>query len=86
MGRILDLEKQITEDTAAAIREEIDREIIWSMFENVGWSRVTLNYTPESDSLHDWLLACQHNYKAVNNDFIFENEQEAAWFKLRWQK
>lgn len=91
MSRILDLEKIITEQNANAVRKEIDREIMWSSLESSGWFRISMPTTSGIERMQEmqqWLdNTCQHKYLTEQyNDFIFENEEEAAWFKLRWQR
>ena len=80
----------VEDELAKILRKEIDREIIWGMLTSTGWIRVIVN-SPLSNEVQNeisfWLLEnCSHQYKCADNDFIFENREEAAWFKLRWQK
>lgn len=68
--------------------QEIDREILWSMLKEMGWTRVMLPTTISKEQaieITDWLeLNVKHPYESHNKDFIFENVKDATTFILRW--
>jgi len=84
---------KITEDTwedqaAKQIADDIDREILWGMLQGIGWTRVMLPRFIDNHHAIDitnWLEeTCKHGVERSGRDFIFENKQDANWFKLRW--
>jgi len=72
------------DEAGRAMAREIDREILWGMLEGIGWTRVMI---PFNNTIHINLWASKHckgAFEFYNRDFIFEYEQDANWFKLRW--
>jgi len=93
MGKWIDeqsvmLEKEIIEAKAKEMSDEIDREILWGMLEGLGWTRVmlpTLGNGEQAVDIITWLEEnCKFAVERNGRDFIFESEQDANWFKLRW--
>lgn len=84
------LEKEIIEAKATEMQQEIDREILWSMLAEMGWTRANYhqrNLTTESrvKEIQDWVKAhAQGSYECYYTDFIFEDPQDAVWFELKW--
>jgi hypothetical protein len=84
----MNLEIEILQNQAKALQEAIDREVLWTLFEESGWIRVVL--PPELDLEHsveivEWLReSVSHPYEKFQNKFIFKDEKDAMWFKLRW--
>jgi hypothetical protein len=77
----------ILEDRAHALAKEIDREVMWSMLEELGWQRVILPILSVDDLkeietwVEDHVTGAYENHRT---DFIFEDDKDAMWFKLRW--
>ena len=82
------LEKEMIEDKAKEMSDEIDREILWGMLEGMGWTRVmlpTLGDGKRAVDIITWLEDnCKSPYERSGRDFIFESSKDANWFKLRW--
>jgi hypothetical protein len=83
-----DLQNEILDIAAKEMQQEIDREILWEMLQGMGWHRVMLPRLVDNDHAIDityWLEEnCRHPFERNGRDFIFESQQDANWFKLRW--
>ena len=82
-----DLLDSILEDRAKELARDIDREVMWSMLEGIGWQRVILPFSSIDfiKEVEEW--AEDHlsgAYEKHRSDFIFEDDKDAMWFKLRW--
>jgi len=68
--------------------QEIDREILWAMLLEIGWTRVMIDRLQDNKHAIDithWLREnCQGAYERNGRDFLFENEKDAIMFILRW--
>ena len=73
---------------SAELAEEIDFSVLADMLEDSGWTSVELPFWTNSKDPVDvetWLFYnCKGNYKKYKRRFLFENAQDATWFKLRW--
>jgi hypothetical protein len=73
---------------AQAMAKDIDREVLWSMLAEIGWTRVILRSDVarnNADDIVQWLETnCKHPYEKTTTDFMFESQQDANWFKLKW--
>jgi len=73
---------------AQAMANDIDREVLWSMLSEIGWTRVIISSNVarnNADNIVQWLEAnCKHAYEKATTDFLFENKQDANWFILKW--
>ena len=78
------LEEELLDKAGKQMARDIDREILWGMLEGIGWTRVMTqqNYNLVIDEWlhHNCKGAFEHHYR----DFIFEDEKDANWFKLKW--
>ncbi len=83
-----DLHDRILEQKAQEMANDIDREILWSMLESLGWQRVVLVWPVTMNNLQDIHTWIDENisgaYEKNRGDFIFEDDKDAMWFKLRW--
>ena len=93
MGKWVDsqtglLEKEIIEAKAKEMSDEIDREVLWGMLEGMGWTRVMLSNDTamlNATLIKEWLsLNCKRSHERYRSDFLFEDDKDANWFKLRW--
>ena len=84
----MNIEDQIIEELGTKMASEIDKEILWGMLANLGWTRVLLprfNSREHSVDVITWLEDnCKSPYERKGSEVIFESEQEAAWFVLKW--
>lgn len=82
------LEDQMLEQAGKEMAREVDREILWGFLTELGWQRVMLSRLQDNKHAIDirvWLDEnCKHAYQTSGRDFIFENQQDANWFILRW--
>jgi hypothetical protein len=82
------LEEEIANKMGNQIAREIDREMLWSMLEDIGWHRVMLSRFTDNNHAIDitnWLDDnCKDAFERSGRDFIFESQKDANWFKLRW--
>jgi hypothetical protein len=85
---ISNLEDKIADTLAKEMQQEIDHEILWAMLLEIGWTRIMLDRLQDNKHAVDithWLkLNCTGSYERRGRDFIFENEQDATLFILRW--
>ena len=70
------------------VRAEIDKEVLWGMLKNLGWTRVLLDRLQDNKHAIDityWLEEnCQGAYERDGRDFLFENPKDASMFILKW--
>jgi len=82
------LEDEIADKLGSRMAKEIDREILWSMLEGMGWTRVmlpTLGSNKQAVDITMWIEEnCKFAVEHSGRDFMFESQQDANWFKLRW--
>jgi len=82
------LEQEIIEHKAKEMQQEIDKEILWGMLKELGWHRVMIDPFRNNQHAVDiviWLEDhCQGSYERHGRDFIFENDQDAVNFILKW--
>jgi hypothetical protein len=82
------LEEEILNKAGNQMARDIDREVLWGMLEGIGWSRVmlpTMGNGEQAVEIMCWLEDnCKGSHERWGRDFIFENQKDANWFKLRW--
>ena len=83
-----DLAEAYIEKAGRKMAEDIDREILWGMLEGIGGTRVMLStYDSHKQAIEImcWLEDnCKGSHERHGRDFIFEDEKDANWFKLKW--
>lgn len=82
------LEEQMLERASNTMASDIDREVLWSMLQGIGWHRVMIPRFVDNNHAVDityWLEAtCNKAYERNGRDFLFEDSKDANWFTLRW--
>jgi hypothetical protein len=81
------LEKEILEKTGKELMHEIDFEVLCGMLCELGWRKVILKpMTWEAGATIDaWTAAhIKGPFETMGLVWIFEQEQDANWFALRW--
>ena len=82
------LQEQLLAEKAKEMAYEIDREMLWGMLTSVGWHRVMLpvfGSTKEYTEVAEWTsVNCKNAFEYHKRDYLFEDAQDAMWFKLRW--
>lgn len=83
-----ELQEQIIAEKAKAIADEMDAEILRSMLCELGWHQVVIPWVmthEQSNEVDQWLdnrIKGRHWTRGLV--FLFEEERDAMWFKLRW--
>jgi len=82
------LEQEMLEAKAKEMQQEMDREILWGMLKELGWTRVMLDRLQDNNhavNITHWLKEnCQGAYERNGRDFLFELEKDASMFILKW--
>jgi hypothetical protein len=85
---VMTLEEEMIAKAGKEMANEIDREVLWGMLQNIGWKRVMLNRLQDNNHAVDITLWLEENIKnpfeRSGRDFLFENEKDALLFILRW--
>jgi hypothetical protein len=84
----MNIEEEIANRMSTEMAREIDRQVLWSMLNEIGWTRVLLDRTTDNDHAIDitfWLAVnCKQAFERSGRDFIFESKVDAVNFTLRW--
>ena len=84
----MNIEEEILNKAGNRMAQDIDREVLWHMLQGIGWTRVmlpTLGNGEQAVEIIEWLaINCKNGYERNSRDFIFESQQDANWFVLRW--
>ena len=82
-----DLMEELADEMAKEIQKEIDDEIMCGMLKGMGWHEVKLwpMVHETSESIDAWTKE-QIKGKMWTSGLVwmFEDDKEANWFKLRW--
>jgi hypothetical protein len=82
------LEQEMIEAKAKEMQTEIDREIIWGLFEGMGWTRFKISRLTDNNHAVDisyWLDEnCKGKFERNGSEFLFEDSKDAVLFMLRW--
>lgn len=82
------LHEDLEHELAKTLQKEIDAEILRSMFREIGWHEVVLSpMTYErGKEIDKWIRETVkgRSHWAHGLVWLFEQEQDAMWFKLRW--
>jgi hypothetical protein len=84
----MSIEEEILNKAGNEMAREIDREVLWGMLKEIGWTRVMLDRLQDNKHAIDITLWLEENIKNPfernGRDFIFEDEKDAVNFILRW--
>jgi hypothetical protein len=84
----MSIEEEILNKAGKEMAREIDREVLWGMLKEIGWTRVILDRLQDNKHAVDityWLEENVKNpFERKGRDFIFENQKDAVNFILRW--
>lgn len=79
---------EIANDLAKELQESVDRQILFDLLVECGWTKVELPskwLQVSGVELHKWREQnLTGQWKAHENIWIFEKEKDAEWFMLRW--
>ena len=90
---MIDLEQEIRKDIedqmANSIREEIDFSILADILRESGWTRVTIDRFTDNHHAIDIRVWLDENikpndYKSRGSKFLFKDPRQATLFILRW--
>jgi hypothetical protein len=77
-----------SEELSKILAEEIDREIMLDMLVETGWTKVELERLKDryqSIDIELWIDEnCKGKHTKLGRTFVFEKQQDAEWFSLRW--
>lgn len=82
------LEDEMTKILAQEMQREIDAEVLRSMFKELGWHEIVLTpMTHEKGKaidqwVHEHLKGRSHWTHGLV--WLFEEDRDAMWFKLKW--
>lgn len=83
------LEDQILKEQSRRFAADIDRQVMWRVLEDEGWTRVDLerfkNNMQAIDIVYwieDW---CKGRWQRHGAQYIFEDSMEAELFILKWK-
>lgn len=77
-----DLEDLIASDLSKQMAETMDFMFLADL---LGWKQVDMFYHAMGE-VDQWLEKnCKLRYRRLAYHFMFEDESDANWFKLRWQ-
>ena len=84
----MSIEEEILNKAGKEMARKIDREVLWGMLKEIGWTRVMLDRLQDNKHAVDityWLEENVKNpFERNGRDFIFENQKDAVNFILRW--
>jgi hypothetical protein len=82
------IEKEYIEKAAKNLAAHVDFEILQDIFLKMGWIKLELTrHVPlfEQEMISNWLSEnCKGRHSKYDKIFLFEKEQDANWFSLRW--
>jgi len=82
------LEEELLNKAGKEMAREIDREILWGLFEGIGWTRFKISRF--TDNMHAvdisfWLDEnCRGKIERNGAEFLFEDSKDAVLFMMRW--
>ena len=82
-----DIEQDIIDRAGKRMADEIDFTILTDMLCQIGWRKVILSPMSHEDSTEVDVWTAQHvkgNFETMGLVWVFEQEQDANWFALRW--
>ena len=83
----INLREEVEDTLAKTLQEEIDAEVLRSVFKESGWREVVLRPMTweHGDQIDIWVA---ENIKGGHWNrglvWLFKDEKEANWFSLRW--
>ncbi len=85
----MNLQEEIIEELGTKMQSAVDREILWGILVDFGWTRVKLSRFVDNRHAVDityWLDEHVKNpFERDGADFIFENSKDALMFILKWK-
>ena len=83
----MNMEQELLDKAGKEMAREIDREILWSLFEGIGWTRFKISRLTDNThavDISNWLDAnCQGQFERNGAEFLFEDSKDAVLFMMR---
>ena len=83
-----ELYEQMLEEKAKELSAAIDAEVMRSLFKESGWHEVVLDWIMTHETsceIDDWVdINIKGNHWTQGLVWLFEDEKDAMWFKMRW--
>jgi hypothetical protein len=83
----MNIEEQILNEAGTRMAKEIDFQILTGMLCELGWRKVILSPMTHEDSIEvdAWTATyVKGNFETMGLVWVFEREEDANWFALRW--
>ena len=83
----MNIQDQIINDMGKAMSDEIDFQILSDMLVGIGWRKVVLSPMSWEDGAEVDLWCetnVKGNFETMGLVWVFEDEEDANWFALRW--
>ena len=84
----MNMEQELLDKAGKEMAREIDREILWSLFEGIGWTRFKISRLTDNNHAVDisyWLDEnCKGKFERNGSEFLFEDSKDAVLFMMRW--
>ena len=84
----MNMEQELLDKAGKEMAREIDREILWSLFEGIGWTRFKISRLTDNNhavDISNWLYAnCRSSFERNGAEFLFEDSKDAVLFMMRW--
>ena len=82
------LEEELLNKAGKEMAREIDREVLWGLFEGIGWTRFKISRLTDNNHAIDitiWLEDnCKGKFERNGAEFLFEDSKDAVLFMMRW--
>jgi hypothetical protein len=82
------LKEEILNKAGEKMAREIDREVLWGLFEGMGWTRFKISRLMDNNHAVDisyWLDEnCKGKFERNGSEFLFEDSKDAVLFMMRW--
>ena len=83
------VEEELLDNIGKQMAKEMDFHIIADLLVDIGWTSVELKRFQNNAKVVDinlWIEAnCTGEWKNISTRYVFEKQQDAEWFILRWQ-
>ena len=84
----MNLEEELHTKAGNDMAREIDREVLWGLFEGMGWTRFKISRLTDNNHAIDitiWLKDnCKGKFERNGAEFLFEDSKDAVLFMMRW--
>ena len=84
----MNLEEELLNKAGNDMAREIDREVLWGLFEGIGWTRFKISRLTDNNHAVDisyWLDEnCKGKFERNGSEFLFEDSKDAVLFMMRW--